>query len=108
MMPIGLIAGNFLLVETAPQRYRSGSEVMGLQIVPSPVKPEPVGPETLIYAELFYRVAEVRRRIEEELRSTERRHGKGRRLDCLGRAALRSRQLCAALAPLMGVRQVEL
>src|SRR5262249_27282212 len=53
--------------------------------------------------EWFFRACELHRLLDQEVKTTERKHGRGRRRLLLDRASLRARQLCAALAPLADI-----
>jgi hypothetical protein len=69
------------------------------QAVIEVAKSEPVSADTPRYAEWFFRACELQRLLDQEVKTTERKHGRGRRR----RASLRARQLCAALAPLADI-----
>ena len=66
-------------------------------------KPEPVSADTPRYGEWFFKACELKRLLDQEVKTTERKYGRGRRRLLLDRASLRARQLCAALAPLADI-----
>jgi hypothetical protein len=73
------------------------------QAVIEVAKSEPVSADTPRYGEWFFRACELQRLLDQEVRTTERKYGRGRRRLLLDRASLRARQLCAALAPLADI-----